>query len=102
MFWISLISAVGLAILFNEKREEFPVKFFHDLFTKSARLIRCEKIEKVAYCIVCFSFWAALITDLFIYLTIDKTYFMWPLTGFAASGVSWFIIDFLNTLGPSE
>lgn len=102
MFWISLVSAFGLALLFTEKREEFPVSFFHNIFLKVLGIFRYEKLKKVAFCIVCFSFWAALLTDCFIYFLIDKSYFMWPLSGFATSGLSWFIIDLLNTLDPSE
>lgn len=98
MFWISLVSAFGLSVIFIEKREDFPVSFFHSLFVKIIRLFRYEKLEKVAFCIVCFSFWAALLTDLFIYFMYEKSYFMWPLTGFAASGLTWLVIDFLNTI----
>ena len=48
MFWISLVSAFGLALLFTEKREEFPVSFFHNIFLKVLRIFRYEKLEKVA------------------------------------------------------
>lgn len=98
MFWISLVSAFGLAILFIEKKDDFPVSFFHKMFLYILRIFRYEKLEKVAFCVVCFSFWAALITDLIIYFLFDSTYFMWPITGFATAGLTWLIIDILNTL----
>jgi hypothetical protein len=98
MFWISLVSAFGLSILFIEKRDDFPISFFHNIFLKIIKLFRYEKLEKVAFCVVCFSFWAALITDCCIYFVYDNGYFMWPLTGFASSGITWLIIDFLNTI----
>lgn len=53
-------------------------------------------------CTVCMSFWTALIVDFSLFIITGGLYFLWPLTGFAAAGLVWLVIQFLNALDPNE
>lgn len=96
MFWISLLAAIGLAIILVEKGEDWPVLIFIPRVKDFLRSIH-EKLPEMLNCSVCTVFWTSLLTDAFIFIFIGS-YFMWPLTGFAASGLVWVTYQILNTL----
>lgn len=105
-FIISILVAYGLAVLLVEKGDEFPV----DKVASPLRLFLFwnfgPKVSDVLDCTICSSFWTALIADAilcYISFTYFNTfYFLWPLTGFAASGISWTIYEFLNAIDPRD
>ncbi|MAG37991.1 hypothetical protein CMI45_01220 [Candidatus Pacearchaeota archaeon] len=88
---------MGLAIIFVEKRYDFPVRRFNVLFRRNIRKIN-PKLSILGECTVCFSFWAALISDIFLFIYSDFNYFLWPLSGFATSGLVWVLITYLNLI----
>lgn len=96
-FAITVISSVGLATLIVEKGDDFPVKLIRDPLSKLVFLILGEKWYTVFFCTVCMSFWTSLICELIMYCIYDGI-FLWPLSGFAASGIAFYLIDFLNTI----
>lgn len=96
MFWISLFTAFGLAIILVEKGEDWPILIFIPKIKSFLHSIH-EKMPEMLNCTVCSAFWTSLLTDSFLYI-ITGSYFLWPLTGFAASGLSWIIYQILNIL----
>ena len=101
LFLISVISSIGLSIIFVEKRYDFPVRKFNVLFRKYIRKIN-PKLSQLGECTVCFSFWATLISDLILFAYSDLRYFLWPLSGFAASGLVWILITYLNLIDKDD
>jgi len=97
LFFISIISSIGISILFVEKRFDFPIRKINLIFRRQIRRVH-PKLSILGECTVCFSFWAALIPDTFLLLYSDFSYFLWPLSGFAASGIMWIIITYLNVM----
>ncbi len=96
-FLISLISSIGLSILLVEKGQEWPLFLIVSPIRRLISFIY-SKAGEVFDCTVCCSFWCALIIDLFMLYISSGSYFLWPITGFAASGISWFILEFLAIL----
>ena len=96
MFWVSLISAIGLAILLVEKSEDWPVSVFVSVIKQILSLFH-KKLPDMLFCTICTTFWTALLSDLFLLIIIGN-YFLWPLTGFAAAGCVWAIYQLLNSL----
>ena len=101
-FIISIICACGLAIIFVEKRHNFPVRYFNLHIRAFLRKYIHRKMASLLKCSVCTSFWAALITDTSMYFISDSNYFLWPLSGFAVAGITWIIIEFLNILDSQK
>ena len=97
LFLISVISSMGLAIIFVEKRYEFPVKTVNVLFRKIVGKIH-PSLSAIGECTVCFSFWASLLVESYLYFYSNYTYFLWPISGFATSGATWFLITYLNLI----
>ena len=86
-----------MATLAVEKGDDFPVRLLRDPLAKVVKFILGEKWHSVFSCTVCMSFWTTLVCELFMYMALDGT-FTWPLSGFAASGLAFYTIDFLNTI----
>ena len=101
IFGVSLLASTGLAILLVEKGEDWPVSFFRRIIDTALSTIS-DKLSSMLECTVCAAFWTSLITDLFLFIITDGAYFLWPLTGFASSGLIWLMIEFLNTLDKDE
>lgn len=97
LFVISLISAVGMAVLLVEKRDDWPVYLFTRPLKKCLTFVH-PKLGDMFDCTVCVSFWTSLLSDFSIFLVTHGTYFLWPLTGFATIGFVWFIIQFLDAI----
>ncbi len=93
---ISVFSAFGIAVALVEKGNEWPIKRYRIYLQKVIHDYMYWRFAQVLYCTVCCSFWAALVSDLV--LLILTGHFMWPLTGFATLGFTWFVIELLNGL----
>ena len=98
--FISMIISFGISIAFVEKSNSYPMKFWRIQIQKLLHCIHW-KFSQALYCTVCTSFWAALIVDVALFFISGYNYFMWPLSGFASLGFTWFLIDLLNTLDKS-
>lgn len=96
-FFISVVCGISMATILVEKSEDYPIRFISTPFKKILRSILGEQFVTVMDCTVCMSFWTTLICELFLYYLISG-HFMWPLSGIAASGISFYTIDFLNTI----
>lgn len=96
-FLITIASGIGMATLIVEKGDEFPVRYIKNLLTAIVSLILGERFSKVFDCTVCLSFWTTLACEAFAYYCLTGN-FTWPLSGFAASGICFYLIDLLNTI----
>lgn len=96
IFLISLMSSIGLAILLVEKGDDWPVSFFKGIISDFLEHIH-GKMPEMLSCSVCTSFWAALIVDGLVFLY-GASYFLWPISGFAAAGATWVLYQFLNSI----
>lgn len=97
---ISFFITYGLTVLFVEKGDEYPV----NLIKKPISIIFFfidKRSVSVFDCMVCFSFWASLISELCLYFFVDNS-FLWPLTGFISVGIIWTIIQVLNIFDKEE
>ncbi|MAG27488.1 hypothetical protein CMI47_18295 [Candidatus Pacearchaeota archaeon] len=101
LFFISVISSIGMSIVFVEKRYDFPIRKLNIIFRRKIRKIN-PKLSTLGLCTVCFSFWAALLSDIFLLVYSNFSYFLWPLTGFASSGIVWLIISYLNIIDNGD
>jgi hypothetical protein len=97
LFLISTISSMGLAIIFVEKRYDFPVQGINLLFRKIVGKIH-PKLSVLGECTVCFTFWSSLLVEIYLLFYSNYTYFLWPVSGFAASGSMWVLITYLNLI----
>lgn len=97
MFVISLLSAFGLAVLLVEKGNDWPMSIFTSPLRSLLNRIN-PKLPELLDCTVCMSFWTALVVDFSLFVITGGLYFLWPLTGFAAAGIVWFVVQFLNAV----
>lgn len=95
---LSVFSSMGMALILVEKREDFPVKSIHSILSFIIRTTMGSKCASMLECTVCTSFWTSLVVEVSLYFITGRQYFCWPLTGFAAAGILYFMIDVLNTL----
>jgi hypothetical protein len=95
---ISIISSLGMAILLVEKKEDFPINGIHKRLSSIIEMLFGMQWSMMLHCTVCTSFWTSLIVEVCLYFITGKTYFLWPLTGFATAGIMYLIIDVLNIL----
>lgn len=95
-FILSVLFGCSLAILLVEKGEDWPVT----ILTKPLKFIFSKiyyRLPQMLECTVCTSFWATLIGEVALKLWITHCFF-WPFTGVIALGLTWFVIEFLNSL----
>jgi len=99
---ISLFLTWGFSIAIVEKGDEYPIKRFKDLLRKILKKCISEEFSNVIECQTCVSFWLSAISDLILMgisiIFFGSFYFFWPLSGFIAMGITWFLIEFLNAL----
>jgi len=92
----------GLAIAISEKGDEYPIRRFKDFLKKILKKCISEEFSEVLNCTTCMSFWVCGCSDLILMIIsifcFGSFYFFWPLSGFIAMGISWFLIEFLNAL----
>lgn len=102
MFWISIIAALGLALLLVEKQDDWPISLFSPKLRGGLGKIH-NKLPDMLDCTVCTAFWAALISDAFLFMASGASYFLWPLTGFSTAGLAWILYQLLKALeGETE
>lgn len=106
IFLISLLSAYGMAVMLVEKGDEYPLEKPVSFLRTQIFWLLGPKASDVLDCTTCSSFWTALITDAILcyiaFTYFNVVYFCWPLTGFAACGISWTIYEFLNAIDPRD
>ena len=104
-FIISLLASFGLAIALTEKADRWPLKGVRVRLQWFMRKIKF-KWHFALFCPTCASFWASLIIELclllisiplFILGVIPFIYFLWPISGFAILGLTWFAFELLNS-----
>ena len=97
---ISVLASFGLAILLVEKGDEWPVSSVKEKI-KDVLTMYNDKFEDVLECSICLSFWTPLLIDIVLFLGCmifaQKFYFLWPISGFITSGITWFIYELLFT-----
>ena len=98
----SIICAYGISILLVEKRFDYPVRRIHISIRYSLRQMFGRKFSNMLLCTICTSFWAALVVDCVLTLYSGFSYFLWPLSGFAAAGLTWTIYEFLGVMGKED
>jgi hypothetical protein len=97
MFWISLLAALGMAFLLVEKDEDWPLTEIVPRIKAFLSLLH-PKMPEMLSCTVCTAFWTGLIADVFLLIASGGSYFLWPLTGFAAAGLAWMFYQILDAL----
>lgn len=101
LFILSILVAFGMAVALVEKGNDYPILFFK-LHLSWILFSLHPKLPEIINCTVCTSFWTALIADLLIFFFINGAWFLWPLTGFAALGVTWLIVEAINAIDSSN
>lgn len=94
---ISVIVGYGLAVALVEKGNDFPIRTWRIRLQYLLSFIHW-KMPQMLYCTTCTSFWTTLIIDIILCIISGGAYFFWPLSGFAALGITWTIIEFLNAI----
>jgi len=91
----------GMAVALVEKGDQYPIRKPKLILRKFIRRFS-RKFDKVLYCTTCSSFYFCIISDLIIgFITLvffGFPYFFWPFSGFITMGITWFLIEFLNTI----
>jgi len=99
---LSMALSFGMAVALVEKGREWPIRKYriciarwlnHHISTKAHRLVNCA---------TCASFWVAIIADLVVGTTrlvySGGFYFLWPFSGFAAVGITYYLMERLNSI----
>jgi hypothetical protein len=97
----SILCAAGTAIVLVEKRFDWPVRGINVRLRWALRRLVHRKMQRMLRCSVCTSFWAALLADVAVCLWAKGGYWLWPLSGFAASGLVWALYEILKVLTPA-
>jgi len=100
-FIMAVIAAFGMAVIVVEKGDEWPAKLGVGPIRFLLSLIY-PKFAEMFDCPVCTAFWTGLIADFVIFLISGYAYFLWPLTGFAASGMAWLAYELLGVLDDGD
>ena len=98
---ISLFLTWGFSIAIVEKGDEYPIKKFKNFLKKILKKYISEEFSNVINCQTCVSFYLSFFADIILCIIAISTggfYFFWPLSGFIAMGITWFLIEFLNAL----
>lgn len=99
---LNILITFGIAIAIVEKSNEWPLKYVRIIIQKFIHDYISWKASSVLFCSTCSSFWISLIVDILIgiisFFIFGQLYFLWPLSGFASVGFTWFVIEFLNGL----
>jgi hypothetical protein len=96
---LSVLSAFGLSVALVHKGRNWPIRRYR-LWLELIILPKIHpRFPRMLNCVVCTSFWATLLMDIVICSVTRFKYFAWPLSGFVTVGITWIIMDFLNTLG---
>jgi len=96
-FFISIMSSIGLAVIMVSKRKDYPVRYWNINLRKFLRCFFGRKFSNVMNCAICLTFWATLITDIIVFF-ISGNYFYWPLSGFTAAAIAYFLYELLEVI----
>ncbi len=99
---VSMICSSGMAIVLVEKRFDWPIRPFSIITRRILQLLVHRKMHRVLLCSMCTAFWTPVFCDLFIRLTICGTYWLWPFSGFAAAGFTWFVYQITKRSRPDD
>jgi hypothetical protein len=92
---ISIIGAYCTAVLFVEKRNDYPIKKIHRFIRRKMICVFGGNFARMIYCSICTSFWMALLWDIALLFCSHMTYWAWPGSGLIAAGLTWTIYQFL-------
>ena len=81
-----------MTIVLFEKGDDWPVHIFKKKICKILYLFS-NKAADVFDCPVCLSFWTTAFCDIVLFIFSHGMYFLWPLSGFAAIGIVWFVYE---------
>ena len=101
---ISVFLSIGISIAIVEKGKEWPIKRYRVLLQLLLRKIHW-KLPRVTTCTTCFSFWATFFSDLvvcFLAYFHGYFYFFWPFSGFVVVGITWTLVEFLNSQDKNQ
>ena len=97
---LSACLSYSMAITIVEKGRDWPIRKFKVLLGRWLNRHVCLKAHRVVNCASCASFWLAAISDIVVGVirltATGKFYFLWPLSGFIAVGLTYTIIEFMN------
>lgn len=96
---ISVLAAYGAAVLLVEKGNDGPVEPIKRNLGLLVGMIH-PKAYNVFECTICLSFWTALVMDVALFFLSEQQYFLWPISGFIASGLAWTVYEILNAIDP--
>jgi len=103
-FLISVLSGFGSAVALVEKRFSWPIRPLNIRLRRWLQRFVHKKMHRVLKCTVCTSFWMPFLCDLFLlvlsYSFFGVLYWLWPLTGFVCLGLTWLIMQVLNSIDP--
>jgi hypothetical protein len=96
---MSLLAGIGLAILLVEKKDTYPMRFWNIFLRKNIKFYIGRKPSRVLLCVVCTSFWTTLISDIAVCMVSGGHYFFWPMSGFAAAGITYLVFEMIGSIG---
>ena len=97
---ISIMMSFGISVAIVEKSDTWPLREVRIRLQLLLRKIHW-KLPRVLFCTTCASFHFCFYSDIIIGLVAyfhGIFYFFWPFSGFITCGITWCIIEFLNTL----
>lgn len=94
---LSILGGISIATILVEKSEDYPIRYMAKPIKGLLHYSLGERFAFVMECTVCLSFWTTLICELYLYFFITNL-FTWPITGLISSGISFYVIDLLNTI----
>jgi hypothetical protein len=100
----ALLGVAGATVLV-EKRDEAPVSLISNFIRWMMTKLRISYAAKLLECTVCCSFWMAGVLELMWGLWFGKSmtgWSYWPFSGLVASAISFYMIDFLNTIDKNS
>jgi len=96
---LSVFLSIGLSIAIVEKGKEWPIKRYRVLLQLFLRKIHW-KLPRMLTCTVCSNFWFCFFSDIIVCILAyfhGYFYFFWPFSGIIVLGISWVLIEFLNS-----
>lgn len=96
----SIFAGFGLSVAITQKGDTYPLSLVYRPL-ESFLLRFLPKWVGVLDCLVCFSFWGALIANLLIYL-LPYSITYWVLSGFIALALSWVINEAIPPKGNNN
>ncbi len=96
---ISVFLSFGISVLLVEKGRDFPIRRYRIYLQLILRKIHW-KAPQMLFCTTCTSFWGTFFSDCVLCcvgLFFGVPYFFWPFSGAITAGITWVIIENLNS-----